>query len=257
MNEVKIIGCLVWYDESSTWLASHVAGFARVCDLIVAVDGAYALYPGARPRSHPDQAFAIQDACEAMECGLVLHRPNSVFWGNEVEKRNLSLKLAAPFATDNTWILVFDSDLLVFHAEPDIIRYELERTECNAATYTWLDGKDYQALPDEVEFARTIPASTDWTIRARSLYRWTPDLEYGPAHYTVSGTYDGEKQWVMGPEQIQGQSGRVVPACNLEYSLVAIHRRQNRALARNQDAEGYCHARDTAKVEEIDAFLAA
>src|SRR5256885_1150092 len=107
---MRVVGLLSFYDESPSWLATAVTGFARVCDAITAVDGAYALLPGARPCSHPQQAEAILSASEAAGVACTVHRPNRLFFGNEVEKRNFTFQLAGAGLTGDDWLLVFDAD---------------------------------------------------------------------------------------------------------------------------------------------------
>lgn len=248
---MKIVGLLSWYDESPAWLAAAVSGFARVCDEIVAVDGAYGLYPGARERSHPDQAEAVVLTCEAMNVGCTLHRPRAPFFdGNEVQKRNLTLGLAAPLEPD--WVLVFDADMHVIRCDVEIVRAELERTDLDVATVTLLDGKDLLGDEKTATLARDIDFDTEWTMRARHVYRWTDDLAYGPAHYTVSGTYGGEKRWLRGPEMTVGGREIVVEAVDLRSALVAVHRSQHRAKVRRDAALVYYRVRDAAGVENVD-----
>lgn len=172
---MRVAGLLCWYDERPEWLAQAVAGFARVCDVIVAVDGAYALYPGARsaPRSPQEQAETILATCEAADVECLLHRPREPFWGNEVEKRNLSLALAAGLGAE--WLILFDADMQVVHCDPVSVRLELCSTGANVATYALRDGMD----------------GDSWLAGCRLIYRWTPDLRYGPRHYDVFGTYNG------------------------------------------------------------------
>ncbi len=184
---MKIVGILCWYDESPSWLANAVCGFGRVCDEIVAVDGAYSMYPGARPRSHPEQAEAILAAAETMGVGCTIHRPKDVFFGQEVEKRNLSLKLAAPLLTPGEdWVMIFDADYQVMLCEdPVYARALLEHTEHNVATYTLLDGHDILANETAAEVCRDVDIDTEWTIRDRGIFRWTDDLRYGPSHFFI------------------------------------------------------------------------
>lgn len=251
---MKVCGTLIWYDESPTFLAAAVSGIARVCDFVVAVDGAYALYPGARPRSHPDQAETILLTCESMGVGCVIHRPQEVFWGNEVEKRNTALQLAKPFLTDGEdWIVVFDADYHVMNpTNPDLVRATLETTDKHVCTYTLLDGKDLLADTGSAIAATQTELSTDWTIRDRGVFRWADDLRYGPAHYFLRGTYDGTEQWLRGPDLVAGQTHRAADAEHLGRNLVLVHRRQHRPLVRQQANEGYLVQRDLAGVETIN-----
>jgi hypothetical protein len=251
---VNIAGQLIWYDEPPGMLAASVAGFARVCDMIVAVDGAYALYPDARTRSRPDQAEAIIAACEAHDCGLVLHRPKDLFWGNEVAKRNLALDLLRPFLESEVdWVLAFDADYLMLQVQPEQVRHELANCEENVATYTLLDGKDLTTDEFMQQYAAKRHIDHEWTFRTRGAYRWTPDLTYGPAHWTISGTYQGRHQWIYGPDLLPGDErfAPIEPAHNLNDLLVAHHRREYRSLTRKQSAEGYYLARDAAGAESL------
>ena len=245
---MKIVGILSAHDESPAWLAAAVTGFARVCDAIVYCEGAYALYPGARPRSHPVQAEAVMLACESADVECVIHRPKDVYFGNEVEKRNQTLRLAGALQPD--WVMVFDADYHVMRCEPDVVRDMLEQTDCNVATYTLMDGMDVLAQDFTADLATKIDLSTEWTCRTRDIYRWTPDLSYGPAHFTVCGTYDGELQWVRGPELVKS-GAPVPPACLLEAALVATHRTKDRAKIRRDAAAEYYANRDAAGLEVL------
>jgi hypothetical protein len=254
---VKIVGVLSWFDESPSWLATAVAGFARVCDQIVAVDGAYALYPGGRARSRPDQAEAILGAAEAAGAGCVIHRPRDVWFGNEVEKRNHSLFLAAALSPD--WVMVFDADYHVLQLDAEAVRRELAATDCNVGTYTILDGKDLQEDEYIAKYARERYADTEWTTKTRDIYRWTDDLAYGPKHFTISGTYDGERRWIRGPEFClsEDQWSPVEPCVDMLANLVVNHRNQHRPLARRKAAGGYSELRNEAGVEAWPTSMVA
>ena len=250
---MKCVALLSWYDESPSWLAAAVSGIARVVDHVVAVDGAYGLYPGARPRSHPVQAETIMQTCEAMSVACTLHRPSEPFWGNEVEKRNLTLQLAAPFLTaGEDWVLILDADYHVMLLEnPEAVRHTLAATDKHAVTYTLLDGKDMLGNEGMARYARETFLSTDWTLRERGIFRWTDDMRYGPAHYCLRGTYDGDDMWLRGPD-LMPMDG--VQACDVEHlgrQLVMVHRTSHRAKVRQHAALGYYTARDAAGVEEL------
>ena len=230
---MNIVGVLIAYNEKPEWLATAVAGFARVCDHIVYVDGSYVLFPGAKPRSNPAETEAVIQAAEAADCGLIAYRPKEVFYGNEVEKRNLSLRLAGTLEPD--WVVVFDADCHVTHADPGLFRYDLGETDLHAATFvrTEHDGE------------------RSWKTRCRGIYRWTDDLRYGPAHWTIRGTYDGDDVWVWGPDQVPGGVSAVVPAVDLD-SLVCAHRTNDRLQERHVAMREYALIREAAGVEKVD-----
>ena len=245
---MRIVGLLAWYDEAPSWLATAVAGFGRVCDEIVAVDGAYSLYPGGRARSLPDQAEAILAAGEAAGVGITLHRPATTFAGQEVEKRNLTLGLAAPFVDEGDWLLVFDADMHVMQAYPDIIRRDLAETNAVVATYTILDGADMLAEPERADLARRLPVSTDWTNKFRGIYRALDGLAYGPTHFSVSGWRDHfheERVWLRG-----AKPDAIAEPAHLGKALVVHHRRAARAKVRTDAADVYAVSRTAAGYED-------
>src|SRR5882757_3150812 len=94
---MKIIGLLNWYDEPNEWLAEWVASAARLCDHIVAVDGAYAEFPGSltKPASSNEQAEIINRTAAGAGIGSTLHIPRQPWWSGEVGKRDFMFRLAS------------------------------------------------------------------------------------------------------------------------------------------------------------------
>jgi hypothetical protein len=247
---MKIVGILSWYDEVPHWLATAVTGFARVCDQIVAVDGAYALLPGARPCSHPQQAEAVLMAAESAGVGCLVHRPNKLFFGNEVEKRNLTLKLAAPFLEEGDWIIVFDADCHVFKVDPIRVRGRLEKTKALIASYTFLQVEDMFSDPEMARIVRDDDYATESTSRTRDIYRWHPSLMYGPQHWILSREFPTrpgikERRWV------RHSSDGVEEICDLNADLVVYHRSKDRAMVRRMSQDGYYKARTLHGVEDM------
>lgn len=247
---MRLVGICIAHDESPSMLSAAVAGFGRFCDAIVYCEGAYALYPGARPRSRPEEAQAVIQVCEALDVELLCHRPKDVYWGNEVEKRNKSLQLAG--SLDPDWVVVFDADYHVIRCAPERIRAKLEQTELVCGTYTLLDGIDLlDQEPGFSDFCRSNEVASEWTIKTKDIYRWTPDLRYGPAHYTIRGTYGGVQHWVRGPEMSPGQHEHVSEPVDMLADLVVVHRREARAKVRKDASNGYYANRDAAGIESI------
>lgn len=234
---MKIAGILVAYDEHPSWIATAVSGFARVCNDIVYVDGSYALYPQAKPRSHAMESEAVLQACDAAGVGCLVYRPRDVWLGNEVEKRNHSLRLAATLDPD--WVCVFDADHHVTHCHPELVRADLEATDLNVASYVRIE----------------TDGETKWHERTRLLYRWTDDLAYGPAHYTVSGTYGGKKHWLRGAEHMPGDVSTNASACLDLDSLVCVHRTGDRLSERRDAMARYSQVRDAYDVEKVSSEM--
>lgn len=244
---MKIIGLLSWYDEAPQWLSTAVSGFARVCDQIIAVDGAYALLPGARPCSHPQQAEAILAAAEAGGVACLVHRPNRLFFGNEVEKRNLTLKLAAPFLTENDWVLVFDADCHLFKCEPAAVRGRLENTDAMIASYTYVDVEDFFINEEMAKIIKHEEYTYEHASRTKDIYRWHPSLRYGPQHWILSREMgpDGQRKWLRHAEAHH-------ECLDLDADLVVYHRSRDRAKVRSMAQKGYYEARELHGVERLE-----
>jgi hypothetical protein len=237
---VRLIALLSWYDESPTWLGTTVAGIGQFCDGIVAVDGAYALFPGARPRSHPQQAEAIVQAAESCDLDCIVYRPREVWYGNEVAKRNKTLDLAAALEPD--WVVIIDADYHLLKCNPPVIRHELEHTELHAANYGLLWTKDFGASPALEQFAAANHAEHEWVNQTRDFYRWTPTLRVGPAHFAYTAEIDGRRQPLKG-------FGNDLDGLDLSGSLLFYHRTEDRAKARLVAAKRYYDLRNEHRIE--------
>ncbi len=245
---MKIVALLSWYDESPSWLSTCVTGIGRFADYLIAVDGAYMLFPSARPRSHPQQAEAIVHTAEAAGLGLLLHQPKEPWRGNEVAKRNHCLTLASTVCEEGDWVTVVDADYHLLKCNPDMIRKELEETDAEVASYTILDGKDFMSDAKLAAYANHNDIDTEWTIRTRDLYRWNPTLRVGPAHWCYSAEIEGGRRWLRGPYT------SVIDCWDLNSSLVFYHRTQDRAKKRQQDAGAYYTRRAAAGIEDIASY---
>jgi len=246
---VRIVAVLSWFDEAPSWLATCVAGIGRFCDGLVAVDGAYAIYPQGRARSHPQQAEAIVNAAEAAGLELTLHQPTTTWADNEVGKRSFSLKLAGlQLEEGRDWLAVVDADYHLLQCSPDAIRAALAETPAPVATYTLLDGKDFLGDPKLAEYVNGRPCDTEWTFRTRDLYRWNPTIQIGPAHWTYHAIVDGKRRWLRGPWEKQ------VDCLDLNKELVFYHRTQDRAQVRKASAEYYYKMREQHGTEFIYSY---
>jgi hypothetical protein len=249
---LRIAGILSWFDESPAWLAAATTSLGRFCDIVIAHDGAYQLFPGARPRSHPQQAEAVMHAAEAMDMACVIYRPKDIYWGNEVEKRNEGFRIAgALLEPDEDWVVVWDADYHLLKITPERVRHDLEHTDCDVATYTLLDGKDMLATPALEQYAQQRPIDTEWTIMTRDIFRWHPTLAVGPLHWSVSVQRNGKREWLRGPFS-DNTFEPLAPAHDLRADLVAYHRTQDRAHVRKHAAKGYYERRAERGIEDVN-----
>src|SRR5262249_40678789 len=124
---------LSWYDEPAWALAELVASTARFgADALVAVDGAYMLYPDGRAQSPAEQSQAILATAQGAGMEVVLHCPQEPWAGNEIEKRTKSLALAEEIAEPGEdWIWICDGDEVV--TEGLGLRLALEQTHFDTA----------------------------------------------------------------------------------------------------------------------------
>lgn len=192
MALVRVVGCLAWYDESPLWLAAAVQGAAKLCDHVVAVDGAYALYPRGRAWSTPEQSQAITEAAHAAGVGCTIHHPQEVWMGNQIEKRSLMFELARTVADETDWVYVFDADDLVTDVPGDA-RRRLEEAEEDVAVYTlwWTD--DMHATPAKEQAAQAFAYPHEAANRYfPGLFRALPGLRVQDTHYHVVAERDGE-----------------------------------------------------------------
>jgi hypothetical protein len=98
-GQVKLIGLMSWYDEDASWLdRRHRQPLPRGMTHLVAVDGAYALFPDGRARSGVEQHRAISETCEGLGISSTIYAPQTVWTGNEVEKRSFMFRLGLAVA---------------------------------------------------------------------------------------------------------------------------------------------------------------
>lgn len=141
---MKIIALLSWYDERPSWLAGVVASLAHLqCEHVIALDGAYALYPNGRHHSPPEQSATIEQVCHSLGMGCTISSPQEPWFGNEVEKRNMHFRLAEAFAEPfKDWYFTIDADTFV--TEAGVFRTHLEDADedTNVADVRFIERAD-------------------------------------------------------------------------------------------------------------------
>jgi hypothetical protein len=186
---MRIFGCMPWFDENPRWLAASVAGFAKICDHLIAVDGAYFVYPEGRPASGGDQAEAIVSAARSAGIGCTVHVPQGIWMGNETEKRTCYARIANALGTPyEDWLLVLDADEEISEVSP-LARLDLEQTDLDAAEVgMW--------TTDELR---------SWFGPTRRLYRLLPELEYVGTHFSLRGRGKFGPVWLNGRGEAYGE----------------------------------------------------
>lgn len=254
---MKVYALLSWYDEDPEHLDDCVRSLAGLADCVVALDGAYATFPGATATSPVEQGRAIGKAAWDVGIGCSLRVPAEPWQGGEVEKRAAMFDLARRVgATPNDWFLIIDGDMIV--AESSGAREALEATDMDVAEVRWHDIGPGDGLPFS-------------TTKFRSMFRAIPGLTVEHTHYLYvqhpqcarqSDWCDGERCVDKGIDcQYAGQDGRRFlwhtpdghpsnePCLDLSEHVTLHHRRQFRDPERNARAGVYYVNRDAAGLE--------
>jgi hypothetical protein len=112
---VTILALLSWFDERPAQLARLVSSLAGAgVGHLVALDGAYALFPGAAARSPGVQARMLRRVAHAHGIDATILVPDGPWRGGEVEKRTALFAAAHRVAVPGRdWLWVIDADEVV------------------------------------------------------------------------------------------------------------------------------------------------
>jgi hypothetical protein len=215
---------LCWFDEHPRFLERAVYTSVRLgVERLVALDGAYKLYPGAQRTSPPEQSRAILRAANALGLDLTFGKPK--LWETELEKREAMIALVP----EQEWFCWLDADFEVMSNNPRLPE-RLERAEYNAADVTirHLRGPYFPNLPPLTDF--------------RLFYRHLPGLHFERNHYTlVAG--DGRRLWG------NGTHGAIEPGLDLRREVVIAHHTNGRPIERVRRQVAYYKTRDALGIE--------
>lgn len=215
---------------------------ARVCDVVVAVDGRYSLFQDDAVASPPEQAEAIVEAATGAGLELVLFRPSEPFYGNEVAKRNLTLKLATAIGEPGRdWLLILDADCYIAE-HSDLVRHDLEHSTAVCANVAVEEHLDPHNPDAPIAIAQTQSLPESWRSPITLLYRLLPDMKYEGTHYSLSGTHQGQKTWLWGHPLAE-------EPIDATHGLVVVHRNILRSKRRREQAAAYYAKRDASGAE--------
>lgn len=228
---------LSWYDEDPNWLAATITSASKLCTSVIALDGAYALFPGAlrQPHSSPDEVDAIARTADALGMACTIHVPAMPWFGNEVAKRDTHFRLGETIATvGEDWYLLLDADEVLSDCPPDAFD-RLAASDWNVAEcFLW-----------EKDVTSIAPALGAHPIRR--LYRVLPGLHCGPAHHCFTAIAEGKPVWISDASR----SHNLEPAGEM-WDVRIEHRNRFRAEGRLKRKKDYYATRDSLGVESID-----
>jgi len=232
---MRIVGLLSWYEEDPAWLAEMIASLPTAgIEHLIALDGAYALFPGGTATSDASNVQAIQAACEAAGITYSIHQPVEVWEGNETEKRSALFELAEQVTDESDWYFVMDADETITVVPENFIA-RLEETNLDVGMVT------FQEPPQE----ETGPAPNfRWQRKRRYpirvLFRAIRGLRVVGNHWTYV-TPHGRRLW--------GQNKRTLETALDCTDLEIFHRSDLRNEARRADQYAYYETRDQEQVE--------
>ncbi len=232
---MRLIALLSWYDEPLEDLVACIASAAQAgVDHVVAVDGAYALYPGGQARSHVSQTAAIVTACRELDLGLTIHTSRTVWEGGEVEKRTFHFALALAVSEPGDWFWIMDADEVIVDTPPDL-KDRLEATELECADIMARD-----------TFAVRV-GSPDLPDRfsVRHLFKAQP-IRVSTNHITYV-TSDGRLLWGY-----EGGGQPLEDALDLTECVLLDHRPERRSQERQLAKYQYYQLRNAARIERGD-----
>lgn len=240
---MRLVACLAWFDESPTMLAACIASLRKLpVDHLVAVDGAYRLFPGASAISSVDQTNAVTWTCQSAGIGLTLHQPSTPWRGNEIEKRTAMFKLATCLLTEEDWLVVIDADEAVEHAvDHNLLVDQLCATNLDVATCQLKVHVD-PLESDESAFVSRMSSIGHTLSPARRFFRALPDLRVEHAHHYYLAGHPAHVLWSAGlyPE---------VESLELGGQVVIEHRNKLRSQLRNHRAKTFYLTREDAQIE--------
>lgn len=230
---MRVIGMLSWYEEPASWLAECVASLASLCDHLVAVDGPYALFPGAirKPASGSEQADTIARTAAGAGIGCTVHVPRAPWWGNEVGKRDFMFRLAMSIAEPGAdWLLRIDADEVLTQVPADTAKF-LSETDMDVAEVAMWERGDGQ----------------DSQFPLRVLFRALPGIGIQQAHYVVTAPGESGTRVLCGNEQVH----RPEPALGLPDVRLEHRTGQRAAMRQAQKREYYAQLPQIEQVREL------
>jgi hypothetical protein len=239
---VKVVALISWWEESPAWLAATVSSAAKLCDHVVAIDGAYALMPGGTARSEPMQAETVLRTCDALGIGCTIVRPKDVWAGNEVEKRTFAFAECRNVVTPGEdWIIVLDADDVLTEV-PDDTRTKLELTDMDVAEVVLWDRETW-SNEETAAAAREIELPPHSTQRQRRIFRAADEIVVAGAHFCYQARHGDTTSWYWGTH-----SHGLTPALKMHNVLIE-HRTKHRDKWRKRQAQDYYERRNALRVE--------
>ena len=227
---MKLIALLAWYDEQPEHLEACVRSL-YFCDVVVAVGGAYALWPNPKPPAAAE-VEAVVEAADAVGIDLLLHAPRQPWPGNEIEKRAFMFQLARQLVKPmHDWYLVIDADEQVVSVDDAALRVELDSSGHDVA---WSTLRTSWVIPENDRHGTVEHGH-------RRLFRALPSLTVIGTHWYYVGRRDtGEQVVLWGNEGVH----ELAETVDVRELLTVEHRKNVRDPNRDNQRNVYYTAKD-------------
>jgi hypothetical protein len=219
---MRLVALLSFYDEQTTDLERLVRSLPQAgVTHLLALDGAYCLYPNAQPASSQAEHTTLKQAASAAGLTFHLRIPPTPWQGNEVEKRTALFHLAERLTTPDDWYLVIDGD--------EHLTQPADLTSLHDSTFDVA----------EITYTETKPDGQEYTVHSPRLFRAIRGLHCFRNHYTYR-TPDGRLLWG------NARTDRLEPR-HIAHQLHMRH--EPRDAIRRRQAQDYYTQRDAKRVE--------
>lgn len=220
----NIVALLSWYDERPADLRAMVASLPRAgVSTLVALDGAYALYPDGRAESPASNYETLERECRAHGIGLHIAAPDQPWQGNETQKRTALFRLGEQHTGPRDWFLIMDGDEEILDAPAELATH-LGQTPLDVGEVTFLE-------PNTAQGPKHFPIPI--------LFRAIRGIQVIGNHYTYR-TPAGVHLW--------GNAAHRRLAARHPTGVLVLHKTAQRKPSRKAAAKAYYTQRD-----ELDA----
>lgn len=176
---MKVTALMSFYDDPPEMIERAIRSAAPIIDALIAVDGAYGIFPGGLAHSPDDQVETIRRVAAGCELDLLLYQPTDVWIGGEVEKRDFMFRLGD--VTQPDWFTILDTDFVFeypYRRGAEEVRADLRRAERDDYEVCKVRLIDHVAHP-RAKSRRRVENELPLFYRAAGL----PPIHIGPTHY--------------------------------------------------------------------------
>jgi hypothetical protein len=231
----SIAALMAFYDDPADTTEAAIRSVQGLVDHLVAVDGAYATFPGGEAKSPDEMRDRIQATAEEIGVDVLFYTPADVWAGGEPEKRDRMYRMAD--ATGADWYTILDTDFLFeypqgVHAVLDSLDAALGYEVAKVTLVDYLapsEGSD-----DRVRQESELPLF----YRAAGL----GPIHIGPTHFHTWREGAGTHLWGC-------QNTPQVPWADLTDVVHVQHKWWERTDDRQAQKWGYYVLRDAAQLE--------